>query len=407
MCFAIHIGRMMKVMRGHTLFLIAVFFLASCSDDKDSDNNPRAYTSFEFIDNITAAELQLFIGNSGYDIDVNQLKYNVDIYRVVYPTTYKDDIIQASGLVILPQTTESIGMVSFQHGTISLYADAPSKVSISHYSRYLYAGLASPGFIAVVPDFLGFGESEEVLHPYYVEELSASSVVDLLKAAKDFAADKNINFNGELSLAGYSEGGYVTMAAHKYIEQNGLDGFTLLASYPAAGGFDVKGMQEYLFAQDVYDQPFYIAYVAKAYQTTYDWTQPLTDFFDEPYASNISPLFNGMNSPSQINGSLTTNITQLLNDNLIANIDTDPGYAYIRDAFIENSLTDWAPQIEMHIYQGTADETVPYENSVSTYEQLQANGASNVTLHTMEGADHSGGLEPYLESIIPMLLATR
>jgi pimeloyl-ACP methyl ester carboxylesterase len=406
MFFAIHIVPTMSVMRIYVGVLICFVFLTSCSDD-DSDKTPRAYTSYEFIDNITSAELQLYIANSPFDVDVDEFKYNVDIYRVVYPTTYKGETVQASGLIVLPNTTESIGMVSFQHGTISLHSDAPSEVSVSHYSRFLYAGLASPGFIGVVPDFLGFGESDELLHPYYVEDVSATTVVDFLKAAKDFAADKNINFNGELSLAGYSEGGYVTMASHKYIEQNGLEGFTLQASYPAAGGFDVKAMQEYLFSQDVYDQPFYIAYVAMSYRTTYDWTQPLTDFFNEPYASNISPLFNGMNSPSQINTALTTNIVDLLNADLIANIDTDSDYAYIRDAFIENSLTDWAPQIEMHIYQGTADETVPSENSQATYEQLVSNGASGLTLHLMEGADHSGGLEPYLEDIIPRLLASR
>ncbi len=391
-------------------FPILLFCLAfaSCSDDNEQPAQ-KAYISSEFIYGITSEQLQFFINNSSYDIASEEFLNDVKIYRLVYPTVYKDKTIRASGLVILPQTTASVGMVSFQHGTISLHSDAPSELSSTDINAILYSGLASPGFIAVVPDFIGFGESSGILHPYYVEEASASAVVDLLKAARAFAEDQGVPFNGNLSLAGYSEGGYVTMATHKYIEENGLEGFNLLASYPAAGGFDVKGMQEYLFSQDTYGQPFYIAYVARSYQKTYDWTRPLTDFFDEPYANTIPSLFDGTKSGSQINAQLTTNIPLLINDDLSQNIDTDPDYSYIHDAFLENSLIDWAPEIEMHIYHGDADTTVPYQNSVHTYEQLIANGASdtNLTLHIMAGAEHSTGIEPYLEDVFPRLLDSR
>jgi pimeloyl-ACP methyl ester carboxylesterase len=396
-----------SVMKRYLFFTILCLWLGAC---KDEDNQgPKDYTSAEFIHVITTAQLKLYINYSGYDIDENEFKYNVSIYKVTYPTVYKGQTVQASGLVLLPNTTEAIGMVSFQHGTISLHADAPSKLLPDDPSSVIYAGLASPGFIAVIPDFLGFGASDEMLHPYYVEDASARTVVDMLKAAKAFAKDKNIEFNGDLSLAGYSEGGYVTMATHKSIEQNGLEGFNLLASYPAAGGFDVKGMQEYLFSQTTYNQPFYIAYVASSYQMNYDWTEPLTNFFDEPYASTIPGLFDGSKSGSQINSQLTTSIPNLINDDLIANIDTEAEYGYIRDAFNENSLTDWTPTITMHIYHGNADTTVPYENSVQTYEKLLANGTSSsvVQLHIMEGAEHSTGIEPYLEDVFPRLLESR
>jgi pimeloyl-ACP methyl ester carboxylesterase len=406
--FANRLNMRCSLMKAYAAFAFAFLLLAGCNDDS-SENSPKAYSKAEFLDNLTASELKLLVANSGYDIPVEEFQYNVNVYKVVYPTTYKDEKVQASGLVILPETSNAIGMVSFQHGTISLHADAPSAVSISHYSRYLYGGLSSPGFIAVVPDFLGFGESDELMHPYYVEELSATSVVDLLIAAKALANDKGINFNGNVSLAGYSEGGYVTMATHKWIEENGLEGFNLLGSYPAAGGFDVKAMQEYLFSQENYSQPFYIAYVAESYRTTYDWTQPLNEFFEEPYATEIPSLFDGSKSGSQINSELTTNIPALLNDELVANLETDSKYSYIHAAFTENSLTDWTPTIQMHMYHGDADDTVPYENSVTTYNKLIANGASETTvqLHILPGADHAGGIQPYLEDIIPRLLATR
>ena len=144
-------------------------------------------------------------------------------------------------------------MLSFHHGTITNRDDAPSNFSSSDYNSISYAAMASVGFIGVIPDYLGFGSSSSILHPYYVEDLTASSIVDMLKAAAEFAQQKNLQFNGKLFLAGYSEGGYATMAAHKAIESDGLDGFNLIASFPGAGAYDLTGMQEHIFSLQDYD----------------------------------------------------------------------------------------------------------------------------------------------------------
>ena len=92
----------------------------------------------------------------------------------------------------------------------------------------------------------------------------------MLKAAKELAQQNNISFNKKLFLAGYSEGGYATMAAHKAIEENGLDGFELVASFPGAGAYDLKGVQEHIFGLQQYDNPHYLAYLARAYQLEYN-----------------------------------------------------------------------------------------------------------------------------------------
>lgn len=59
------------------------------------------------------------------------------------------------------------------------------------------------------------------------------------------------------------------------------------------------------------------------------------------------------------------------------------------------------------MYHGDADTTVPYQNSVITYEQLISNGASASTIEfiTLPGADHGSGIEPYVEDFMPRLLS--
>ena len=299
-------------------------------------------------------------------------------------------------------------MLSFHHGTITNRDDAPSNFSASDYNSISYAAMASVGFIGVIPDYLGFGSSSSILHPYYVEDLTASSILDMLKAAAEFAQQKNLQFNGKLFLAGYSEGGYATMAAHKAVESEGLDGFNLIASFPGAGAYDLSGMQKHIFSLQDYGDPHYLAYMARAYQIEYDEDNLLTDFFKEPYASSIPGLFDGQKGADEINAQLTSKVSDLIQEDMLNNIHTNPQYDYLENAFVENSLTDWSPKIQMFMYHGLSDATVPYQNSVDTYNKLLANGTSTgvLTLTPLEGT-HSTAIDPYIAAIIEKLLSLK
>jgi pimeloyl-ACP methyl ester carboxylesterase len=376
---------------------------------KEEDPIPeRVLVTADFALSRSASEVRSFLSrSSSLHLDLSVLKYDVDIYKITYKTTYNGQEINASALVSLPLRAPSAPIISFSHGTIAAYTQAPTALEPFDPEAILYSALGAPGMISVAPDLLGFGSSKSVLHPYYVEELTASAVRDAVRAARDLAADKGIAFNGKLFLAGYSQGGYAAMATHKSIEAEPLEGIDLVASFPAAGGYDIKHMQEYFFSLEEYGQPFYLAYVAQAYKTTFGWSQSLSDFFNEPYAARIPSLVNGSKTNNQINDELSYSIPTLVKADLIANIDTNVKYKYIVDAFKENSLTDWKPTIPMHMFHGNSDITVPYNNSVVTYEKLIANGASTstVTLTSLDGATHTTGIFPYIELFIPAVLA--
>jgi pimeloyl-ACP methyl ester carboxylesterase len=387
-----------------------VLFSFSCDDNSPAPDTPADEKLVEatFLYNVSASQLKFLVQFSGFDLDADEIKYDAEVYKVVYRTTHQDTEIIASGLVVLPKTTAEVGMMSFHHGTITDHDDAPTNLSESDPDAMLYAALSSSGFIAVIPDYLGFGSSSSMLHPYFVEEYSASAVVDLLIAASELSADENIQFNKKLFLAGYSEGGYVTMAAHKVIEEQGLEGFDLIASFPAAGGYDIAGMQNYLLNKATYDDPSYIAYIIRAYQVTYNFPDALTDFFKQPFADKIPGLFDGTKSNSEINSQLTTVLADLLQEGLYEKLTSDPEYSYLKNAFVENSLTDWKPVAKMYMYHGESDVTVPYQNSVDTYNKLISNGTSSSSLTFIElTGDHSSALQPYIEDLVPKVWALR
>ena len=391
------------------VLIVSGSFVFSCKDKSTDTIAPQkpVLVSSQIFTSRTASDIRSYLTLAGLS---SYVLNDADIYKVTYNTTYKGQAIVASGLVALPNTSNAVPMISFQHGTIVAHSEAPSLQSASSTDMLTYTGLASAGFIAAVPDYIGFGSSSDILHPYFVEEPTAVAVTDMLKAAAELAVKQKVTFNGKLFLAGYSQGGYATMAAHKYIEQKGLSGFTLVASFPAAGAYDVRSLLDYFLGLSTYADPSYVAYIAFAYKNNIDtWIAPLTDFFNEPYGSKIPALFDGTKNGSQIDDQLTTDFHALLQADLVANMGTDQKYTYITDAFTANSLTDWKPMIKMYMYHGDADTTVPYTNSEATYQKLIANGASpnTVTLTKLAGADHTTGVIPYLQDFIPILVSLK
>ena len=329
------------------------------------------------------------------------------IWEITYETLYKESNIVASGMAYIPLGDgEEFSYLTFAHGTIAANNEAPSELSMVDIQTFLFAAMASTGLITVVPDLIGFGSSKEIMHPYYVEETSALAVIDGLRAVRELLKQEEINSDEELYLSGYSGGGYVTMATHKYIEDYDLEYFDLKASFPAAGGYDMKGVRDFFFDQEVYETPYFMAYIAESYRTYYDIDTSLAQqIFNEPYAQRIINIFDGLSDGSQINSQLNDTVAVLIAPGFLSEPDNEK-YSEISQLFEQNSLLSWIPEIPMYLFHGDADITVPYQNTIDTYDAFLASGTSSeiITLTTFEGADHYTGFVPYLESFMNTIM---
>lgn len=377
-----------------------VFIAVSCG----SDNNEEPVIQNEYlvssskVSAFSAGQVALFTSQFGLS-DVNDLLVNgFETYKIEYSTEFLGQSIIASGLINIPIGDGVFPIVSLQHGTIAANADAPS---VNPTENLLFSAVASAGYIAVVPDFIGFGSSADIVHPYYYEPHIAEPIVDMLRATKEFLVENEIQYDDKLFLGGYSEGGYATMVTHKLIENSFDNEFNLIASAPASGGYDIKHMQEYFFSLETYHNPFYLAFVGLSYETVLG-TNIIPLIFQEPYASNIPTLFDGSKSGSEINALLTDNVSDLLTEDFLTNFDTDAKYSEIKTKFIENSPLNWVPKASMYMYHGTSDITVPYSNSEASYDKLIVAGASKdiVQFIPIEGANHSTGALPYFIDVL-------
>ena len=382
----------------HIKFLTFFFFFFLTVSCDDFEIVPAHLDTYLKLYTQDKGQVMNAVQNSLFDDITKYINYGVSLYTITYNTTYKGENIKASGLVAFPETTHNVPILNFNHGTTSLHRDAPTE---DLFQYIFFSNAASAGYIFVIPDYLGFGVSDDILHPYYRSDITGSTIVDMLRATKELAEIEGYNFNGDVFLSGYSEGGFATMSAHKTLEENNFQGLNLVASAPAAGGYDMTGMLNYFLSLDTYHQPYYLAYVAFSYKTSYDWELPLTDIFNEPYASLIPQYFNGQYSGGEINSVLSYSVDLLLNENFRNNFYTDPSLNVVVDAFEENSFNQWVPKTKMFMYHGTADITVPYQNSVDTYNNFIANGVNSslVEFIPLESQTHSSGAIPYILDI--------
>ncbi len=383
----------------------AGILLSACNrfDEPEPISDNTYLVSLEEVDFVAAWQVRAATSFIEFE-DLNKfITSDAHIYRMVYNTTYNGEAVQASGLIGIPTENDPpMAIASLHHGTSVKKTDAPSE---SPSDFFILSAMATTGMIVLIPDFLGFGSSEQQFHPYYVEEGEAVPVVDMIHATVELMEDSAFIWNDQLYLAGYSEGGYVTMAAHKYIQEHPDEGLTVAASAPGAGGYDLLHLKDYFFEQETYHQPFYLAYVISAYETWYNWTEPLSTFFQEPYASKIPGLLDGSKSSTEINNELTEVVGEYLQPDMINNFNSDARYSELKQALVDNSLTDWVPAAPVRMYHGTDDITVPFSNSEATFEKLKENGAGdNLQFIPIEGADHSSGFLPMFKEVVLWIL---
>ncbi|MEJ7681071.1 MAG: lipase family protein [Segetibacter sp.] len=260
---------------------------------------------------------------------------------------------------------------------------------------------AAAGFVTLIPDFIGYGVSQNIPHPYYIENYSAQAVVDMIKAAKQFLTNQKIPISNRTFLLGYSEGGYVTMAAQKEIETNKQNKLSLTAVGAGAGGYDISGMLKGIASSTTYAAPSFLALFVKGYNSTYSWNRPYSDFFQEPYASRIPSLLDGTKSRSQIDSALTTSTAALFNPVFRANLSNPKEEIILKHAIASNSLLNWAPKTPTRLFYGTSDEAVFYETSVTTYNNLKAAGSTNLELISIPGGTHQTSLKPMILNVLP------
>ena len=341
--------------------------------------------SYELLDEIDKETAQSVLNS--FIPTAPEVLYNLEMYRLTYETIdqFGNEAIASGAIVIPTDQLETLPLLSFHHGT---QVKRSSTYSLDNSSfDLLTAWLGGTGYISVFPDLLGLGVSE-ILHPYQINTPSATAVVDILIASKEFCLLHDIYYNDQLFLTGYSEGGYATAAAQKMIEEEYSDVFNISGSTLCAGAYDMSGtMFDLMVSYQEYGAPYYLPYVVLAYQDTYNLVDNLEEYLLPEYVDTLQTLFNGEYGSGEIDAIMPSVPIEIFHPEVVQEVIEDYDHP-LRQRLRENDLYDWAPQSPTRIIHSYGDELVPYENSEIAYNHFIENGSPNVELSLVEFGSH-------------------
>jgi hypothetical protein len=346
-------------------------------------------TEYTLETHFTEASINIYMQVLGIPNGLLEIQSEVDFYKVKYMTPHPNGtMVEVSGALCVPSDLDCpLPMASYQHGTISARNEAPSNPTGEALIGVLYAAM---GYITVMPDYIGLGDSQ-LFHPYVHADSQASASLDMIRSARDLQETLGYNWDEQLFIFGYSQGGHATAALQRLIETESSDEFTITASAPMSGPYDISGIQaDVLTSDQVYPTPGYLPYVVLSYQEVYgNIYNDLTEVFLPEYAEIIPDLFDGNTTMSVINSAFPAVPADMLQPAFIEAYNNDPNHP-MRLALADNDVMDWAPQVPTRLYYCIADDQVNYMNSVVALENFTELGSTSVQALDLGQYDHGG-----------------
>ena len=251
-----------------SLAIASSLLLVGCNDDDNERfvESPSSSASAKFVKTFTANDINssLGLGSSA----TPAAKCGVTIEKVSYDTKgAADEDTNATAALMLPtgDAAECKGdrpVLLYAHGTTTdkgydFAQVGNTKNPAVGEANLIAANFAAQGYIVVAPNYAGYDDSKLDYHPYLVAQQQSTDMVDALDSARSIierkkrANDANyskIDDSGKLFIAGYSQGGYVTMATARLLEAQKK---AVTAIAPSSGPYALAAFGDEIFTGNV------------------------------------------------------------------------------------------------------------------------------------------------------------
>jgi len=259
----------------------------------------------------------------------NTLPCGVAVSHIEYSTTgAAGESTTASGAVMVPTGTGSActgqrPIVLYAHGTtiskgFNMAALTDPTNAASGEATLVAAAFAAQGYIVIAPNYAGYDTSTLTYHPYVNYKQQSQEMIDALKAGRaalgTSAVAASASDSGKLFVTGYSEGGYVAMAALKAMDAQHI---AVTAGAPMSGPYSLGAYGDAIFYGNTpiggtVFAPLLTTGYQKAYGNIYNTT---SDAYTAQYASGIDSLFPTTLTQNQVFGSGKLPLTALFQSN--------------------------------------------------------------------------------------------
>lgn len=369
---------------GLTALIALLLTLVACGGNDSDDDRGQAVGSATTTATLSGADIDQSVAAQPGLVDLigGPARCGTTLHKLAYTTVAPDGArVQASMGMLLP--TGCAGphpVVLYHHGTQLLKSFAMSDPA--NLETFLVnAYFASQGYVVVMPDYLGYGDSTLPYHPYLDAQNMGDVAIDALRAGRAFLKDRNVADSGKLFLTGYSQGGHSAMATQRLMEGSHAGEFRITATAPMAGFYALTTT-----FVDALDNPpdlgsvlfaFGLTGLQKNYRDVYSTPAAA---FQAPFAATIESLLPGTLDllPLLQQGLVPPSITGpggLLTDSFASTLKTD-ATAGVRRRLAQNDLIDWTPRAPMTLCHGGRDTVVPVKNMTLAATSFRQRGAT-------------------------------
>ena len=380
-------------------------------------------------------------------------KCGIDTRYLEYRTVGgKGEATNATAAIMVPSGTDVAcngprPVVLYAHGTntardynIAKWTDTSQPAAGE--GVVVAAMLAAQGYIVVAPNYAGYDKSTLAYHPYLNGDQQGKDMVDALTAARKTFSNIDANDAGSLLITGYSQGGYVAMAAHREMQATGK---AVTASAPLSAPSAISLLTDYTFqGWPALGATIFVPLLSTSWQQQFgNVYNATTDVYEAQYATGIDTLLpsltptstlfaqgklpqlalfpaNATPGPVSPDLSIFYGANNLVRQSYLTQAATDiqsnacPGNALpataaslssaspldcspttgFRKAARANDLRNWVPTKPVLMCGGANDPTVNFASTRATAGYFRAKGVSTAAL-TVVDLEDSAAVDNY------------
>lgn len=309
--------------------------------------------------------------------------------------------VTLSGKVFYPHDKPIRNVILVSHFTIGANFECPSETFA------LEGILASLGYLVIMPDYIGYGATRTMVHPYLQADLTSENVADMLFAVMPWIGRENLPLQSDsIILLGYSQGGATTMHVQRMLETSPVYRamYPLKHTYCGSGPYDVALTYDYSIRQDLTGIPCAVPMIIQGMSEGMASPLHMSYFFKEPLLSNYDEWLNSkLYTVKQINLMIdATRLSEILTED--ASDKTNPETQRLYKRLIENSINPiYAPVTPMYMFHSMEDRTVPFINSQRMQMQFDNYGCQNIEYDFGYYGTHTTGMMKFLLKCIKRL----
>ena len=278
-------------------------------------------------------------------------------------------------------------IVLANHHTICTNKQAPSS------GLNIEAALAHNKGLVVVPDYIGYGETVDLVHPYCIPDITARNTLDMVRAARQYFKDNGIKNIGALPFynEGYSQGGSSALAVAKFVQTDAQASkeFKLANTYCGGGPYCMPRIYQTYVSSNINPYPIVIPMIMIGFKDCFPdlINLDLDAYFSD--AINKAGIIDYIKSKEYDDYQLMDTITKIIEPLPASGIevgitvktsDVLSAEALREGSEIYNNIlaatelcdltTNWIPQSNIHFMHSTHDEWVGYYNFEEAQKQF-------------------------------------